>query len=565
MGKIVLRRKEGLKVFSDLAMTDEIFFDKDELEKEIELPVFRSDKYIDKRNNIYLYSDNGGLDTLSVCFRIGKNEYFTETARIIRIKPLKLSYMNQNNSLWSHENAIPYKIPAENNKPVRILIEMGCSFINNNGLTVQYPTTEVIRSKFNFVLSGYGGRNTVYPTELCKKEIWVDGKSPSGAQVEFDKNMIKITVEPNTLNNFSELNGRSKYSIDIYNDDKGRQYPNDADAFDRISGLQFGKSRYDGYWYVNGNEEEMISPAAYEYGTDNKKFSYDYIYKNGIINIGLKQLRKDGVEEEIIVYNKVLDIPFVPRLSYPRIAEWFFYSGHGQSSKQAGINIDENGMKLTSTIKDLQHNVLIKDKLTEKWKGNVKVLILNSCYNANVYLNKTLDTNICSYPSENDIWIDDNMGGSNKGLHNHIYKWFEIIGNNRNDFLPNTAVLGWGKSKIDGVAFGAKDNIGQSPSDKITNKLISFTEPVMNEWNILVISKENPNGIDLAKWWIDAVIKANEKYNNDEYNNKINNNCHNAIAIGTDQDGNCKVFMIEAHKNVNKYNLTSFSKEIRVK
>lgn len=136
-----------------------------------------------------------------------------------------------------------------------------------------------------------------------------------------------------------------------------------------------------------------------------------------------------------------------------------------------------------------------------------------------------------------------------------------MLGNTRNNFVPNTAVLGWGRSKIDGVAYGARDNTGQSPSDRITKKYKSFTGLVMDEWKGFI--KNNSTGIDLARYWIMAVIEINETINNDKTDTPINKNCHNAISIGTDNNGVCNVFMIYTEPVGNGYSFSIITKEIR--
>ncbi|NLW30811.1 MAG: hypothetical protein GXY77_05070, partial [Fibrobacter sp.] len=564
MGKIILRRSDGIRVYSDNAMTNEIFFSEDTYYKEIPLDVFKSNTYIGTREQIYLYSERGGLDTLSVSFKIKGNEYFTETVRVIRIKPHRVSFMNQSNSQWSYANIHPFRVPAKNTLPVRYYIEMGNTLLKHNGEWVQYPSEDAIREKFNLIFSFYGGNNSVYPEELCRMDIFSNGLEKNGADVEIDGYKIKVEIDPSTfLNAASELEGRSKHSIDIYTNPQS-QYSDDADAFDNNNGLQFGKSRQsDILTDILGDEFGMISPVTYHYGTGTMKVSFDYIYNNGQLYINPVQLRADDVEDIISQYDNKLDIWTEPKLPYPKTAEWFFHSGHGLANRHAGLFFctrDGDVFDLNAT--DEQYGVPVKEILKQKWAGNVNLAILNSCYNASVHLeSNSVDPSYCDYPSENDIWNDD-PSGVNKGLHNHIFKWFEMLGNTRNNFVPNTAVLGWGRSKIDGVAYGARDNTGQSPSDRIKNRngFISFTGPVMEEWNSLIEKESNPNGIYLARSWIEAVIEENEKKNN-EKEKGINLNCHNAISIGTDSNGICKIFMINSYDEGDIYSFTIKKKE----
>jgi hypothetical protein len=565
MGNVCLKRSEGMHVYSDVAMTNEIFFKNGELSVSKSLTEFKGINFIGGRNSIFLYTEHGGLDTLSVTFKVSGNEYFTETVRIVRVKPFKVTFMDQDNSIWKHENILPFYIPAKNSSPVRLFIEMGQTQRIEGVNLIKYPSDEVIQQKFNLIFSFYGGRNSSYPLELCKMNVYNNGTSANGASVVFNKNLIQVTLDPNQfLQNASVLQGRYKYSIDIY-PNSIQQYADDADAFDRANGLQFGKSRFGPELkYADGDEQNMISSVAYFYNVATKKLSFDYVYNGGVLYINPVQARTDGTEEKIMSFATDFQIYVEPKLAYPITASWFLHSGHGLTSKFAGLDFGltaESHIELTDI--DGQYSTQIRQQLTQKWTGKVKVLILNSCYNANVFLNTGADPNVCSYPSDEDIWIDDNISGIRKGLHNHCFKWFEILGNTRTTFLPNRAVLGWGKSKINGVAYGAMDDLGQSPSDLITEKRNSFTGPLIENWNNRINSISNLTGIDIARSWIESAIEINTDINNGLTNPSINVNCHNAVAIGTDENGICRVFMIQAQKSGNRYNFSIISKEVR--
>lgn len=190
--------------------------------------------------------------------------------------------------------------------------------------------------------------------------------------------------------------------------------------------------------------------------------------------------------------------------------------------------VDFDGTK----ARDEQYrNIFVVDLLKSAWAGKVKILILNSCYSLNLHVNDGV------YPSYDQIWNDV----SNIGKDNNALKWFEMLGNERNALQPNTAVLGWGRCVVDGVAYGNKST-GQSPADIVQNG--SFTAPMMKEFVTNVNSMSSNSTIAIANLWIDAAIKANED-KNILYNNKVNSNCFNAVAIACDGE-RIKAFAIEA-------------------
>jgi len=419
--------------------------------------------------------------------------------------------------------------------------------------TVQVPSDDLIRAYYNNLnLRFEGGNGSVYPVELCPAMPL--NSVISNPDIKNGDIILRLKSTEHILNHINkyikepdELKNTSKYSIDVYPGIS--QYSTDMDEFDRKSGYQFGKSRqgklkegqenpFSEDAFEGTGEQIAVSPNTYK--CDVEIPSFDYIYNGGMLYLTLGK--------DILYPNEKLY-----RISFPNTAQWVAFSGHGISGRHAGLFfmdsdkwsdyfmlVDFDGTK----AKDAQYrNIFVVDLLKNAWAGKVKILILNSCYNLNLRVTNG------EYPADDLIWNDvSNIGKDNNGL-----KWLEMLGNDRNVLKPNTAVLGWGSCRVNGVQFGNKST-GQSPSDIVKNG--SFTAPMMQEFINKVNSMSSNSAIEIANLWIDAAIKANKKENfsNEKY---INTNCFNAVAIACNQT-TIKAFAIEVKETTGKpkYELT---------
>jgi hypothetical protein len=409
----------------------------------------------------------------------------------------------------------------------------------NGNVEVQVPSDAQIRDSYSLLnLNFEGGIGSSYPLQICAPlSLYSAGYTPV-----VNNGVLSVRFQPTSyieanITDNSELKMSSKFSMDVY-PTSNSQYSLDADEFDLKNGYQFGKSRQ-GRQLVNEFDvfkigafegpsiDAAISPNTYMGEGDN--ISYDYIYNAGLVNLTFGN-------------DKLFPVEDVYRICYPKTAQWFMFSGHGISERQASLAFMQIGVGVALTepfslLKvdgsfnlDPQYgNNPVIQILNSKWEDKVKVLILNSCYNANLML----ETGI--YPNQDKIWQDiTDIGKSNNGL-----KWMEILGNGAGSLKNNTALLGWGQCTVDGVKYGRGEK-GQSPSDIVSNG--SFTGPLLRSFIESVNIMSTNSAIEIASLWIDAAIDANNKINFKSLPAR-NRNCYNAVSIAS-YGGTIKAFAI---------------------
>lgn len=392
-GKIALRRTKGLKVYSsNMPEESNLLFPKTDSDESLvsepmALDAYKGSGFLGSLTHLYLHSEQGGKEEFTVSFVQGRNEHFSETVRLTRIKPANVDFYVQGITSWSPQHRLDFSTIADTTQPVRASIEMGVSREIEEGVVSQYPTDAQIAQHLELSLSFFGGVESNYPTEVCSDiELYKESQPQGDASVIVRDGNVRVWVDPlQHLRSSPELSGMSKYSMDLHSESE--QSSADADAFDNLPGIQLGKSRWKwdskdlssmktlrvgGMDWLFGHgisARECISPTAYPYSGDD--WSRDYAYTGGVVLATLK------------MNNSVLN---TKRLAYPAPATYFMQSGHGIAGYIAGFMVSEYAplpLFLELSRLDEQHSQTSHQILKAAWEFK-EVVILNSCYNLNL-------------------------------------------------------------------------------------------------------------------------------------------------------------------------------------
>jgi hypothetical protein len=453
---------------------------------------------------IYLHATEGYSHFFNIIFKYN-DENSSHLNEFIEYNIIKVKDVQFFDNAWTEPYWLGTVADTSQAMHIEITFEFG-------------PTIEQIKNNVELSVKFIGGSDDIYPFEIAPELIMYKNKlSQNGASVTFNERNLevyaRVVYNPkahiDSIFEPSDLRICSKFSNESYDRlDKSasRSSEEDSKAFNKKPGKQFGKIVTNGNINVQSHLTDLgnyLLPPIYWTGS-----FYRYVYENGGVFLTI------NVNDESYTKNP---------LFYPKQATWMMQSGHGLHSMEAGFA--NNALSL-SAIDSTESNRPVYQVLKEKWK-NVRIVILNSCYNLNLKLKKG------SFPDSASIWyqdLSDEYNQKKDGRSNNGLRWFEMLG-------FQGAILGWGHcmvadsadtSNITYYGAGRMKKPGMSPLDRINH--FEWTAAMMELF--LEKVKKLPstcNGAQVAYTWVKSAENIINKRNKKEGNNRFN-----AVAIGND-------------------------------